>query len=169
MKRICAWCRATLDAGPPEDDGRITHGICDGCAGELQRARGLPLEEFVERLGAPVLLVDADHTVGLANGAAREVYGSAGAPLVGRRAGDVFECENARLPGGCGRTIHCSGCAIRRSIAHTQATGEPLQRVPATLRTDASQGPGDVELLISTARVGRRILLKVERPAGDRG
>ncbi len=107
--------------------------------------------------------MDADHTVGMVNRAAGELFGENGADMIGERAGAVFDCENAHMPGGCGLTIHCSGCTIRHAVAHTHLTGEPRLNVPATLRVVDDPQISDIDLVISTARVGDRVLLKIDR------
>lgn len=164
MNRICAWCGAVLGEDPDAvRPGEVTHGICPACVRDVSRGGGMPLGEFVEGLDAPVLLLDASHTIGLANDAACRLLGHDPGAVVGRATGQVFDCAHASLPGGCGRTIHCSGCAIRQAVAHTHLTGESLEGIPATIRAVQDPGPEDVELVISTARLGDRILLKVLR------
>lgn len=123
----------------------------------------MPLTDFLEALQEPVLLVDADHTVGIINDAALELFGRAPDEVMGERTGDIFQCENAHLPGGCGKTVHCSGCTIRQAVAHTFLTGEPRLEVPATLRVVDDVDLSDAELVVSTSRVGDRVLLKIDR------
>jgi len=55
----------------------------------------------------------------------RETFGLLG--------GEAMECKYSRLEGGCGGTVHCKTCTIRRSITHTMETGENLKEVPALL------------------------------------
>jgi hypothetical protein len=81
--------------------------------------------------------------------------------MIGRLGGDVFECEYARHPDGCGRTIHCSGCAIRRSVTTTFQTGQALHHVPAQLK-QYPQENRQVEMLISTEKVGDTVWLRIE-------
>ena len=83
-------------------------------------------------------------------------------PLHGLRAGAVFECANARLPGGCGRTVHCSGCALRRTVTDTFTTGRSHLRVPAYLRRRRNEGAVTVSLLITTEKVGGVVLLRID-------
>jgi hypothetical protein len=76
--------------------------------------------------------------------------------------GNVFECAYSRLPGGCGKTSHCSGCTIRNAIMDTFVTGEPNLNVPATV-ISGSMGNGEpVSLKISTEKALNYVLLKVE-------
>jgi hypothetical protein len=169
MLRRCAWCGRDLGtvAGSRPTDDRVTHGICPDCRSRLETGTGIPIEEFLASLDAPVLLIDADHTVGMVNSAAEALLDGNGKRMVGERAGTVFECENSHLPGGCSLTVHCSGCTIRQAVAFTHHTGEPKLNVPATLRVVDDADLADVDLLISTARVGNRVLLKVDRYQKD--
>ncbi|MFW5946844.1 MAG: hypothetical protein ACOCUW_00015 [Gemmatimonadota bacterium] len=167
MQRLCAWCGA--DLGTPAESrlsGAVGHGICAACYAELDADAGIPIAELLASMEEPVLLVDAEHTIGMANRAALELTDerdATGAPdgVLGERPGTVFECENAYLPGGCGRTIHCSGCAIRRAVACTCRTGEPQLDVPATLRVARDPTVVDAKLRISTVGLGDRVMLRV--------
>jgi len=123
------------------------------------------VEEFLRSLRVPVLLVSEDVEVLDANQVALGLLGKTADAVRGRLGGEVFECAHAELPGGCGRTIHCSGCVLRRTVTETYEEGMPHVRVPATLKTRAEQEPSDADLLITTALVGGRVLLKFE-PAG---
>lgn len=165
MQRRCAWCGRDLDEAKEERsaEGRVTHGICPQCRSRLETGTGVPIEEFLASLEEPVLLIDADHTVGMMNQAVLELLGENGKSFVGERTGTVFECENAHLPGGCGLTVHCSGCTIRQAVSYTHHTGEPKLNVPATLRVVDDAGLNDADLMISTARIGNRVLLKIDR------
>ena len=50
--------------------------------------------------------------------------------FLGLPGGKVFECAYARLPEGCGKTVHCVTCAIRNTVTST-IQKEVLQvRVP---------------------------------------
>ena len=97
-----------------------------------------------------------------ANQAALGVLGKAAEAVTGRLVGEVFECANADLPGGCGRTIHCSVCVLRHAVETTFQEGTPQVRVPASLKARAGDGPGSIDLLITTARVGGHVLVKFE-------
>lgn len=165
MNRRCAWCGRSLNGTgvEPPADAQVTHGICTPCRHRLTDHAGMPITEFLDSLDEPVLLMDADHTVGMANDPALALMGRSAGEVLGERTGTVFDCENAHLPGGCGATIHCSGCTIRSAVAHTHLTGEPCLSVPATLRVVEDAELTDVALVISTARVDDRVLLKIER------
>ena len=164
MDIYCAWCdthlgATSVEASPP---GRNSHGICADCSSSLLDETGTPLEEFLRGLGVPVLLVSDNVEVLHANQAALGVLGKSADAVTGRLGGEVFECANADLPGGCGRTIHCSACVLRHTVETTYQEGTPQVRVPASLQARAGDGPGSIDLLITTARVGGHVLLKVE-------
>lgn len=167
MKRVCAWCHRPMGETPSNRESRtITHGICEDCLENVLAQMGMPLGEFLDALPQPVLLVDDGVGVVDANAAARTSYPD-GDHGDGRLLGDVFECVNARKPGGCGRAVHCSGCTIRHAVEHTFETGEPRLRVPATLTVGSDDEPEEIALYVTTEKVGGRVLLRVERPSPE--
>ena len=164
MRRVCAWCGESMD--PPVPAGVsgqwITHGMCESCRDRMMEGLGDPLADFLDTLAVPVVVAGDDAVVEAANRAALRHLGKEPDQVAGRWTGDVFECAHAAFPEGCGRTIHCSGCAIRRTVEHTYRTGVGHHQVPATLKM-ARHGEEEVEALkITTERIGGRVLLKVE-------
>ena len=73
--------------------------------------------------------------------------------------------KNAHMPGGCGNTHRCTGCAIRKAVLHTHRTGESRIDVPATLTVVDDSEPTDLDMVISTVRIGSRVLLKFGQPS----
>ena len=73
--------------------------------------------------------------------------------------GNVVECEHSRLPEGCGKTVHCSGCVLRKTVERTYASGDPAFMVPATISTESE----DVLLYISTLKADGRIFVKLDK------
>jgi PAS domain-containing protein len=165
MQRVCAWCNKSLDNVPsiPKEDRVISHGICDDCISNIKAQMGVPLNEFLDGLKAPIFLVDSDVVVIAANTAARGLLGKDPDRIEGLRGGDVFECAYARLPGGCGKTVHCSGCAIRRSVTETYRTGDSHLRTPAYLNRHELDRTRRLDMMISTERVGDIVLLRIDR------
>ena len=164
MRRVCAWCGESMD--PPVPAGVsgqwITHGMCESCRDRMMEGLGDPLADFLDTLAVPVVVAGDDAVGEAANRAALRHLGKEPDQVAGRWTGDVFECAHAAFPEGCGRTIHCSGCAIRRTVEHTYRTGVGHHQVPATLKM-ARNGEEEVEALkITTERIGGRVLLKVE-------
>lgn len=160
MKRECAWCRRTL-AGPAStaaEDREITHGICDECATNIEFQQGVKLARFLDALNAPLLVRDEHDNVQTLNQAASKLLGIDRRVFAAKKRGLVFECQHARHPEGCGRTIHCSGCAIRIAVQQTATTGRGVLRQPATLKQDDKE----VCLLITTEKVGTIILLRID-------
>jgi hypothetical protein len=77
--------------------------------------------------------------------------------------GEVLQCVYSELPGGCGRTTHCTGCTIRRAFEHTASTGEPVRDAPAFAHVRGSERPIRLEFRISTERLGPLILVQMQR------
>ena len=166
---VCAACNKTVGkiasaAHPPD---AITHGYCDECVFHLTAQMGIALEEFIEGLAAPVLVVDADGAVVTANALACDHVKKTLPEVKGKRGGEVFECAYAMLPEGCGQTIHCSGCAIRRTVMDTFRTGKAHVHQPATLNHGDPEQPSPAPLLISTEKVGDVVLLRIDRRGDD--
>lgn len=165
MGTSCAWCgaplRARSEATLPE--GRESHGICPACAEKLLSDDGMDIDAFLRQLGVPVFLVSEDVEVLDASEAALTMVQKPVDSVLGKLGGEVFECANAELPGGCGRTIHCSGCVLRETVTATWADGVSRVRVPASLKLRPRNAADVVELRVSTARVGEGVLLKVEQ------
>jgi len=139
-------------------DREITHGICQECVNNIEFQRGVSLSRFLDSLNTPILIRDEHDHVGFLNQAASTLLGKDRSMVTTKKPGLVFECKHARNPKGCGRTIHCSGCAIRIAIEQTAATGRGVLRQPATLNQDDR----DVRLLITTEKVGSMILLRID-------
>lgn len=112
----------------------VSHGICEQCAFHLVAQMGmLPLQEYLDGLRDPILVVNGDVDVKTANGRARELLQKELPAIEGYQGGDMFECEYSKLPEGCGKTYHCSACAIRRTVTDTFKTGINHVTVPACL------------------------------------
>ena len=167
MKKMCAWCGTEIGpVGASKPDDAVTHGICDNCLDNFIFQEGVDLREFLDTLAAPILMVDSERVVRIANKTASALLGKQPDEIEGYRGGEVFECEYARLPEGCGQTVHCAGCAIRRTVMETLATGKSFSRVPATLRRHTPEEPQDVRFLISTEKVADTVLLRVDEIGG---
>ena len=165
MQIECAWCKRKIEGTKehPVSGVDISHGICKDCMQAFAGREGVKLETFIENLPVPVLLLNGRAVVVQANSRARAMLGKAAEQIAGFRGGEVFECAYAALPGGCGETVHCSGCAIRRSVIDTFASGVPLHRVPAVLSRKTRGGKVRADLLISTGKMGGIVLLKIDK------
>lgn len=165
MKVICCGCGTSLSDKPStvNDEDAVSHGLCGPCGLNFVAQMGLPLDEYLESLDVPVVTVTADGIIGAGNELVVELLGKSSADINGLPGGDVFECQNARLPGGCGRTIHCSGCTVRNTVMETARTGKARRNVPAYLDQGVDGVSRMAELLISTEMKGGVILLRIER------
>lgn len=164
LRLVCAWCQRLLS----EDvDAPVSHGICDNCRidAEFHRER---LDDFLNRLSGPVLAVDARGNVVGSNDVAAVLVSSDVASMKGRLCGDAISCVYSELPGGCGRTTHCTGCTIRRSFEHTAATGEPVRERAAFSYSRTPRGPVWKRFVISTERIGALVLVRIEGGAEDK-
>jgi hypothetical protein len=167
MKKVCAWCKADLgetpsDVHPPD---AITHGICETCRRALVHPNRETLLSFLERLKVPLLLLDKNACVLSVNGTARLLLGKTLEEIENHLAGEVIECAHAREPGGCGKTIHCRSCTIRRTVTDTYTSGASHVRVPAYQDILTPWDVKQVRFLISTERVGGRVLLRIDERA----
>jgi hypothetical protein len=162
LKRICAWCRDEISEDQ-DGDGLVSHGICLSCADQLFSEKAVSLQRMIDKFSNPVLVVDSDVTVSILNKRAQELLGVSPAQAAHRRGGELFDCVYSILPGGCGRTIHCAGCALRRAITTTHETGEPQVLVPATLKKSDPDDPSSITLTITTFKKDDVVLVKIDR------
>jgi PAS domain-containing protein len=165
MKRICAWCKKEIQGGASQADteNMITHGICKSCRDNVLFQLGVELELFLDSLEAPVVMLNKSGAIVTANNKARKMLRKDLSEIEGYTGGDVFECEYARLPEGCGNTTHCSGCTIRRTVMQTYGTGKGFERVQATLNQDTPENPEEMDLLISTEKLSDVVLLRIDK------
>lgn len=165
MKVICSGCGKHLGykSIKAESEDEVSHGLCDSCAFHFRAQVGMPLEQFLEGLEIPVVTVTPDGIIGSANKLGFAFLGKSLDEIHGLRGGDVFECEYARLPGGCGETIHCSGCTIRNTVMDTVKTGAPNLKVPAFLNRYSEAGSKLIDLFITTEKIGGIVFLKIDR------
>jgi len=169
MKQVCAWCRGEIGSieSSIHADNEVSHGICNNCLDNLTFQQGVPLTDYLDTLNLPVLLVDSYVVVKAVNKKACEVLGKEPIEIVQHLGGNVFECAYARLPEGCGRTIHCSACAIRRTVTRTFETGEPQCMVPAVLNREKNGRPSKITLSITTVKKGNIVMLRVDRSSDE--
>jgi hypothetical protein len=122
----------------------------------------MSIQSIIDRFPFPVLVVDEDVTVSVLNKRGQEILGVRPDPAKPRRGGELFGCVHSHLPGGCGRSIHCSGCALRRTVTATYHSREPQVHVPATLKTGEADHPAPVALTFSTSMRGSAVLVKID-------
>ena len=165
MKNICAWCKKELEddllpAGNSKYE--ITHGICLSCKEYFFSDQSHTLDSFLNRLQEPVLIVNDKGDVLLANDHAQKVLKKDVKAEGDLRIGNFVECAFAKMPGGCGTTIHCVACTLRSSINNTFKTGKSLKQVPAVLNHTNGIETHQVDFLISTEKVDDVVLLRID-------
>ena len=168
MNLICAWCGRTIDRGGYSQvlDPNTSHGMCLACQDALvSQELGISLDRHIDSIPVPILLVDGSNTVVTMNATAREMLGEEPDATAKLLFGQVFDCVHSRLPEGCGRTVHCLGCAIRRSVAATFETGEPQILIPATLSIESSDQLSAAVVTITTVKRDGVVLLRIEKRA----
>lgn len=170
MRKVCAWCKTDLGETPSEDalQEAVTHGICESCASRILAQPRESLHEFLDRLGVPILLIDADTRILTANCRAQTLLNKALPAIENRRPGDAIECVHAKTPEGCGRTSHCKACTIRRTVLETWTTGKSRTRVPAVQDIAAAPDTRQVRFLISTEKVGSYVMLRIDEKTDPR-
>ena len=163
MNKICAWCEKEWQADESVADYVVTGSTCATCQRRVFEAASIcSLNEYLNRLGSPVLVMDDDVRVMDFNESARALLGKSAADIEGCYGGDVIECVYAKLPGGCGNTEHCRACTIRKTVTNTDATGDAHVRVPAYQDIETSNGAREMRFTISTEKVGQFVLLRID-------
>ena len=164
MLVVCAYCRKTISDSRGGGACDVSHGMCQACADLYGRLwNGMPLSEYLDTLDAPVIVVNGDGCVLGANQKLAHLLGRERAELRGLLGGEAFACVHSLLPEGCGKTVHCRECTIRRTVQKVAKTGKPVSKVPAWLRTKT----GRVNLRISVkAKDGLvRVIVDELKPA----
>jgi len=141
----------------------ISHGMCKECYDFIgQNGAKQTLSQFLERSTIPILVVCGDVRVRAANAASQELLGKEICDIEGRLGGDVIECVQARLPGGCGKTDHCLTCTIRNTVTDTAETGIAHDRVDVMADLVTPDGVKSMKIVISTERLGESVLLRID-------
>jgi two-component system, chemotaxis family, chemotaxis protein CheY len=109
--------------------------MCPACYAHYSRQlKGLPLNEYLDGFDCPVLIVNGDGRMLASNLLAAQMLGKSEAEIVGLLGGEAMECEFARLPEGCGNTVHCETCTIRNTVMHTMTSRDAIKDAPVKLR-----------------------------------
>ncbi len=136
--------------------------MCEDCRTFFSdRAEPTALADFIGQFAFPVLVLDSNGVAVEANESAQEFVRKSPFEILGKLKGEILECAHARLPKGCGRTIHCEACTIRSSVMETHLSGRPMADVDAYQDLETPEGTRRVPLKISTVRHGDCIVLKI--------
>lgn len=168
MQTKCAWCKSTIIESSDENNERpVSHGICNSCAHKMFADMAETMNDYLNRLPMPILVIDGNDQVVAANAKALEKTDLRPVENSRLRAGDVIECVHAIQPEGCGKTIHCRACILRRTILHTHKTGLPCSKVPASNDLQFLDKVETANYLISTEKVGELVVVKIEDNPGS--
>jgi PAS domain-containing protein len=147
MRLICSYCGKYIKEKKPYEVTRTTHGICPECyVALMQQNQGLSYDEYLETFDVPVLVVDAERRIAAANQAALAMIGQPVERVVGLLGGEAMECLHARLPGGCGGTIHCETCTIKNLVMRTLEQRTSFHNEVVSMLTER----GKSDFLVST-------------------
>jgi hypothetical protein len=109
-----------------------------------------------------VLLDVGNVMIAAANIAAQSLVGVNRPEIACSTVGEVIECVNVDLPGGCGKAECCRACTIRNTVVNTLATDCNFKHVPAYQDVRGADGVQRTRFLISTEKVGDAVLLKID-------
>ena len=165
MKTVCAWCNKELGDMPDQagaSDFVVSHGICGACKEYFFSEESHTLDQFLNHMDAPVLMINPEGEVVLANDRALQFLGKDLESVKGVKGGNVMECAYSKLPEGCGNTKHCVACTIRNNVTATFETGKSLERVPAFLNRLDRDAVYKTRFLISTEKMADVVLLRID-------
>ncbi|KQC13306.1 MAG: hypothetical protein APR63_08950 [Desulfuromonas sp. SDB] len=164
IKQICSYCKTQIGDVKKQnsDDEQISHGICSDCFVKVMTGYGESLDSFIDSLDEPILVMDEQGRVVTVNKKGQEMLSGELEDIKGHLGGDVFRCAYAKLPGGCGKTLHCQSCVVRRTVEETFKTGNPSVKVPACLDVDIMTGKRKIRFLISTKKIDGVVLLRID-------
>jgi len=150
---ICFYCKACIQVESSIVPG-VSYGVCQNCIPRLVKDLGQSLSEFLDELSIPIMVVQEDLRVVAGNQTSRKLSPEPMEEIFGRLCGEVIGCTHSREPKGCGQTVHCPNCAIRRSVVHTIETGRSCLQVLAYQDVGRKTGDRRVCFWISTEKMG---------------
>lgn len=155
----CSYCETDLGHKEPLDQDDISHSICDDCFEYFtDQWSGMGLGEYLDRFEKPVLVVNSDRRVVAFNKKLEEMTGKGYREMAGLRGGEALECQYARLPGGCGRSVHCQTCTIRNTVLETLTSGMSQRNINAYLYQDNQY----LDVIISTFKIDNTVRVVID-------
>ncbi len=144
---ICSYCRKVIREEPGGGSLDVSHGMCPECSVYFEKLwAGMPLGEYLDDLPVPILVMNGEGRIIAANTEMATLIGRSPGDLRGLQGGEAFACVFSKLPEGCGKTVHCRECTIRRAVTKVAETGVPMERIPAYL--DTAQGRIDLRISV---------------------
>lgn len=160
MEKICSYCKKNMGDCEPFGETGISHGMCDTCFASFDnQLDGVSLENYIEKFDLPVLIVNEDARILAANRLAQQTIDKPIRDMIGSHAGNVMECAHARLPEGCGNTVHCLGCTIRNTINEVTKSNDSRLHVSAVL----SQDEKNIDMVLSAEKIDSFIQITIEQ------
>jgi PAS domain-containing protein len=170
MRLVCSYCRRTIRADPKARITDVSHGMCEPCARHFDRLwSGISFEEYLDDLEHPVLVCDEDTRVVAMNAKLAALIGVDRRKTVGLTGGEAFACVRSRLPEGCGSTVGCRECTVRRTVEEVARTGAPRTAVAAYLDTPKGRVDLRISALPGKAGVVQVIIEHIGEPRRLRG
>ena len=124
MHQICSDCGRYIQEKQPFNNTELTNGICLHCyTPPLMMISGYCYNEYLETFDAATIILNSHHEILGVNQSAQAMLGKPLDILINMRNGDAFDCPHAKLPEGCGKTIHCETCTIRSLLLKTRELG----------------------------------------------
>jgi len=168
MNQTCIWCsqKTGKENDSLERERTSAHAVCGCCAEHFTLPPAGPLQQHLDRVNVPVLVIELHAGKYLitraVNRKACDWLGKEPRELIQHLSGNVIECAYARLTEGCGNTLFCAACAIKQSVVGTAETGTPRVKVAFRLWQGDPDKPSLSELSITTMKAGRMVLLKAD-------
>lgn len=154
MKTVCAWCGSVISDG----NDPISHGICQDCRKIMLFEEEHTLQSFIDSIPVPIVVLNSSLLPMCSNRTGMERFHLVKEEVAHCTLGEVVECENSRLPGGCGKTAHCSACVLRRTVTETYETGRRSAMLPAKLMSESKE----IWYYVSTIKVGDCVVVKLD-------
>ncbi len=160
MKIICSYCRLDLGEKEPFEDKSLSHSICPKCMDYQQiMMEGLSIEQYLDILEVPVVIINDESRVVGINNLAEKLIGKSHNETSGLLGGEAMNCVFAMLPEGCGNTVHCNTCTIRRAVMSVMESGIPKRHIPVNL----SQESQELNMIISAEKIDGIIRMRIEK------
>lgn len=160
MRIICSYCRKGMGKKEPFEDKRVSHSMCPECYDYFsEQMHGMSLDKYLDRFDTPIIIVNATGRIVALNQMAEDMTGKSRHEVIGLLGGEAMECAYARLPEGCGKTVHCETCTIRRTVMAAMESGKKQLHVPVQLQKVNQK----ITMVISTDKIGDLVRIVIEK------
>jgi glutaredoxin len=159
----CSWCKSKIPTSIITDE-RISSGLCGDCVTSADFRLGFALEKYAESISVPVIIVNDDMIILYANEKTLKFANKTLPEIYGKPCGEVFQCYYA-LPygGGCGRTVHCTGCIISKAVKNAIHDSKMHIQTPALFTQKNIDGSTDYIMMVSTEKASEVAMLRIDK------